>query len=60
MLISSNIKWTGNVVHVEEMRNYHKILMSITEGKRSLKVNRCRWYCNIEIYLKERVIEHMD
>jgi hypothetical protein len=36
-----------------DKRNSYKILVGKPEGKRSLRIPRCRWVDNIKMYLRE-------
>jgi len=43
----------GHAACMTEMRNTYKLLVGISEGKRSLGRHRCRWEDNIRIDLRE-------
>jgi hypothetical protein len=57
---SRTMRWLGHVVHVVQMRNAYKILVSKHGGMWSLGRPRCRWEDNITMDLMEIGWEGMD
>jgi hypothetical protein len=60
MIKLSRMKWAGHVALIWEMRNACKIFVGTPEGKRLLGRPRCRWENNIEMDLREMVLEVVD
>jgi hypothetical protein len=60
MIKSRGMKWAGHVECMEEMRNAHKILVGIPEGKRPLGRPKCRRENNIRMDLREIRWEGVD
>jgi hypothetical protein len=50
---SRRMLWVEHVAHMGEVRNAYSILVGKPEGKRPLRIPRCRWEYNIRIDLKE-------
>jgi hypothetical protein len=46
------MRWTGHVERIKEKRNAYRILMGKPEGKRPLRIPRCRWVDNIKTVLE--------
>jgi hypothetical protein len=47
------MRWVGHVVHMEEERLVHRVLMGKPEGKRPLGRPRLRWEDNIKMDVQE-------
>jgi hypothetical protein len=47
-------RWTKHVARMEDNRNAYRVSVGQTEEVRSIGRSRCRWKCNIEIYLEEK------
>ena len=54
MINSRKIRWAGNVAHMGENRNAHRVLVRKTEGKRQRGRLRHRWESNIKINLTDK------
>jgi hypothetical protein len=60
MMKSTTIKWAGQVARFGEIKNAHKILVRMPEGKRPLGRPRRRWLENVKIYLRDIGWDGMD
>jgi hypothetical protein len=52
-MIKYNMRLTGHVAHMEEMRNAYRILFGKPEGKKPLRKPGLRWEDNIKIDLEQ-------
>jgi hypothetical protein len=53
---SKRMRWAGHVAGMEEGRDFYKVLVQSTEGKRPLGRPRSRWEDNIKMEIREIVI----
>jgi hypothetical protein len=56
MIKSRRMRWVGHVVCMGEGRGFYRVLVVRPQGKTSLGRPRCRWEDNIEMDLREIVI----
>jgi hypothetical protein len=57
---SRKIRWVGYVVQMGDGRGVYRVLVGKPEGKRPLGIPRCRWECNVKLYLQEAGCGGMD
>jgi hypothetical protein len=50
---SHRMRWAGHVARMEDNRNACRVSVEKTEEVRSSGRSRCRWKCNIKIYMEE-------
>jgi hypothetical protein len=60
MIISRELRWVGHVACMGQVRNVHKILIRIPEGKGPFRIPRCRWEDNIKVDIKGTAFDNMD
>lgn len=51
------MRWAGHIAHVLQKRNAYKILFGKSEGKILLERPSSKWKDNIEMALREMVME---
>jgi hypothetical protein len=56
---SRRMRWVRHVVHMGEMRNVHKILVGMPEGKRPVRT-MCKWEDNIKMDIREIRFKGVD
>jgi hypothetical protein len=59
-VISSRIRWVGNVEHMGERRGIYRVLVGEPEGNRPLGRTKCRLENNIKMDLQEVSCGGMD
>jgi transcription termination factor 2 len=60
MIKSRRMRWAGHVTRMGQMRNFYKVLVGKTDGKRPLGIPRRRWKDNIKMYLRKIGLEGVD